>query len=58
MAQRISQPMSLPPSVPDRPGRVAELRGIILQSDAVSVLGAWIILHSEFETTDFTDFAD
>jgi hypothetical protein len=35
--------MSLPPSVPDRPGRVASLRGIIFQSDTVSVLGAWII---------------
>src|SRR6202045_3964218 len=35
--------MSLPPSVPDRPGRVASFRGIIFQSDAVSVLGAWII---------------
>lgn len=43
MAQRITQPMSLPPSVPDRPGRVVKLRGIILQSDSVSVLGAWII---------------
>jgi hypothetical protein len=35
--------MSLPPSLPDRPGRVVELRGIIFQSDTVSVLGAWII---------------
>jgi hypothetical protein len=34
---------SLPPSVIRRPGRVAKLCGIILQSDAVSVLGAWII---------------
>src|ERR1700757_4444111 len=34
---------SLPPSVIRRPGRVAKLCGIVLQSDAVSVLGAWII---------------
>jgi hypothetical protein len=34
---------SLPPSVRDRPGRVEELRGVIFQSDAVSVFGAWII---------------
>jgi hypothetical protein len=34
---------SLPPSVPDRPARVVNLRGIIFQSDTVSVLGAWII---------------
>jgi hypothetical protein len=34
---------SLSPSVPYRPGRVAKLRGIILQSDKTSVLGAWII---------------
>jgi hypothetical protein len=43
MAQVNTRTMSLPPSVPDRPGQVAELRGIVLQSDAVSVLGAWII---------------
>jgi hypothetical protein len=36
-------PRSLPPSVPHRPGHVVELRGVILQSDAVSVLGGWII---------------
>ena len=35
--------LSLPPSVPDRPGRVAEVRGVILQSDYSSVFGAWII---------------
>jgi hypothetical protein len=34
---------SLPPSVPIRPGQVKELRGIIFQSDTVSVLGGWII---------------
>jgi hypothetical protein len=34
---------SLPRSSLDRPGRVVELRGVILQSDAVNVLGAWII---------------
>jgi hypothetical protein len=33
----------LPPSLLNRPGLVVELRGIVLQSDAVSVLGAWII---------------
>jgi hypothetical protein len=33
----------LPPSVPDRPGRVVKLRGLILQSDKTSVLGAWIV---------------
>jgi hypothetical protein len=33
----------LSPSVPYRPGRVAKLRGIILQSDNSSVIGAWII---------------
>ena len=43
MAQIKSLKPSLPPSVPYQPGRVVELRGIILQSDAVSVLGAWII---------------
>ena len=36
-------PTSLPPSVPHRPGHVVELRGVILQSDAISVLGGWII---------------
>jgi len=36
-------PTSLPPSVPHRPGHVVELRGVIVQSDAVSVLGGWII---------------
>jgi hypothetical protein len=34
---------SLPPSVADRPGRVVKVRGIIFQSDSVSMLGAWII---------------
>src|SRR6202047_3118403 len=43
MAQVNPRAISLPPSQPNRPGRVAELRGIVLQSDAVSVLGAWII---------------
>ena len=43
MAQIKSLKPSLPPSAPYQPGRVVELRGIILQSDAVSVLGAWII---------------
>jgi hypothetical protein len=32
-----------PQSAISPPGRVAELRGIIFQSDAVNVLGAWII---------------
>jgi hypothetical protein len=35
--------MSLPLSTADQPGRVAELRGVVLQSDSVNVLGAWII---------------
>lgn len=43
MAQTNLRSNSLPPSLLDRPGRVVELRGIVLQSDAVSVLGAWII---------------
>ena len=43
MGQSNSSAKSLPPSVPYRPGRVAKLRGIILQSDKTSVLGAWII---------------
>src|SRR3984957_10029607 len=43
MAQVNPRAISLPPSLPNRPGRVAELRGIVLQSDAVSVLGAWLI---------------
>jgi len=34
---------SLPASVPNRPGLVVKLRGIILQSDQTSVAGAWII---------------
>ena len=34
---------SLPSSVPHRPGRVVNLRGIILQSDKISAFGAWII---------------
>jgi hypothetical protein len=34
---------SLSKSVPNRPGRVVKLRGIILQSDKTSVPGAWII---------------
>jgi hypothetical protein len=34
---------SLPPSLPDRPGQVVELRGVVFQSDDVSVLGGWII---------------
>jgi hypothetical protein len=33
----------LPSSVPYRPARVVKLRGIILQSDKTSALGAWII---------------
>jgi hypothetical protein len=36
-------PTSLPPSVPDRPGQIVELRGLIFQSDAIDVLGGWII---------------
>lgn len=43
MAQLTRRTISLPPSLPNRPGRVVQLRGIVLQSDAVSVLGAWII---------------
>ncbi len=43
MAQINALLKSLPPSVPYRPDQVAELRGIILQSDSVNVLGAWII---------------
>jgi hypothetical protein len=43
VAEIYSRTNSLPPSRLDRPGRVVELRGIIIQSDAVSVLGAWII---------------
>jgi hypothetical protein len=43
MAQVNARTISLPPSLPDRPGRVVELRGIVLQSDDVSVLGAWFI---------------
>src|ERR1700674_603288 len=43
MAQVNPRTISLPPSLPNRPGRVVELRGIVLQSDAVSVVGAWII---------------
>jgi hypothetical protein len=43
VAQINPLPTSLPPSVPDRPGEVAELKGVIFQSDAVNVLGAWII---------------
>lgn len=43
MAQIKTFSTSLPPSVPNRPGRVKELRGVIFQSDAVSVLGGWII---------------
>jgi hypothetical protein len=43
VAQSNLRALSLPPSLPDRPGRVVGLRGIILQSDAVSILGAWLI---------------
>lgn len=43
VAQAKALAKSLPPSVPDRPGRIVELRGIIFQSDMASVLGAWII---------------
>ncbi|MBV8142052.1 MAG: hypothetical protein JOZ60_08415, partial [Verrucomicrobia bacterium] len=43
MAQIQTLAKSLPPSVPDRPARVVELRGVIFQSDTVSVLGAWLI---------------
>ncbi|MBV8970409.1 MAG: hypothetical protein JO331_15305 [Verrucomicrobia bacterium] len=34
---------SLPPSQLGRPGQVARIKGIIFQSDYVSVLGAWLI---------------
>jgi hypothetical protein len=34
---------SLPPSQLARPGRVERIKGIIFQSDYVSVLGAWLI---------------
>ena len=43
MEQSRSSKKSLPSSFPYRPGRVANLRGIILQSDKTSALGAWII---------------
>ena len=43
VAQSKTSSTSLPPSVPNRPGQVKELRGIIFQSDTVSVLGGWII---------------
>ena len=43
MAQTNLRTNTLPRSLLDRPGRVVELRGVILQSDAVNVLGAWII---------------
>jgi hypothetical protein len=43
VAQINPLPASLPPSLPDRPGQVAKLNGVIFQSDAVNVLGAWII---------------
>jgi hypothetical protein len=36
-------PDSLPPSKPERPGRVLKLHGIIVQSDKTSWLGAWLI---------------
>jgi hypothetical protein len=43
VAQIHPLPSSLPPSVPDRPDQVTELKGVIFQSDAVDALGAWII---------------
>jgi hypothetical protein len=43
VAQINPLPTSLPPSVPDRPGQVVELKGVVFQSDAVDILGAWII---------------
>jgi hypothetical protein len=43
VAQINPLPTSLPPSEPIRPGEVAELKGVIFQSDAVNLLGAWII---------------
>jgi hypothetical protein len=43
VAQTNLRTNSWPRSLLDRPGRVVELRGVILQSDAVDVLGAWII---------------
>ena len=43
MSQLDPLPKSLPPSVPDRPARVAHLRGIILQSDKSSFAGAFLI---------------
>jgi hypothetical protein len=43
MSQPDPLPKALPPSVPDRPARVAQLRGIILQSDKSSVAGAFFI---------------
>jgi hypothetical protein len=33
----------LTPSVPDRPGKVTTLCGVVVQSDKASVLGSWII---------------
>jgi hypothetical protein len=33
----------LPPSQADRPGRIAKLQGVIVQSDKTSWLGAWFI---------------
>jgi hypothetical protein len=41
--ESIAEARRLPPPVPDRPGPVTELRGVILQSDKTSALGSWII---------------
>jgi hypothetical protein len=43
VAQLNPSAKSLPASLPNRPGRVVELRGIILQSDKSSFAGAWVI---------------
>jgi hypothetical protein len=39
----VTNPYSLPPFKPDRPGRVVKLHGVIVQSDKTSWLGAWLI---------------
>ena len=43
MAELVTELKKLPPSSPQRPGRVQRLKGVIFQSDEKSVLGSWII---------------
>jgi hypothetical protein len=40
---KVTNPDSLPPSKPDRPGRVVKLHGVIVQSNKASWLGVWLI---------------